>query len=370
MVPRLAAHPKVTGLLVGVPETLDFSTWQKDNPSVQWVHLRCGLFTRGREIGVKTQRKIEEFEPDVLFIPTGCFWSFKKVPVVNMVRNMEPFIQYPSRYFFTYKIRNWARLRANYRLIRKASRIIVVSKFVRNYLTNHLVINDNRIGIVYHGTDLFRCDPLMQKPSNVPKKWQGNFIFTAGLIYPYRGLEDIILALPHLDNSLNSPILVIAGKIGQGMKRYYHGLKKLIERSKLTSKIRWLGVLKEAEMNWCYRNCSTFVVTSRVEACPNIVLEAMAHGCISVSTDNPPMSELFGNVALYYPAGKADLLAQQICKVLKWPNEKREALKKHALARASKFSWDLCCQRTVGELEKAIEQNRFKSNFDARSERL
>ncbi len=53
-------------------------------------------------------------------------------------------------------------------------------------------------------------------------------------------------------------------------------------------------------------------MTSRAEACPNTVLEAMAHGAVSISTDQQPMPEFYGESAAYYRATDAAQLASQI----------------------------------------------------------
>lgn len=359
IIPRLATHPKITALLVGIPETIDFSNLQKDNPSVDWVRLRV-TFRIGREVDDRTKEKIEHFAPDVIFIPTARFWSLDRIPVVNMVQNMAPFIEPYKRYPIIQKIRNWMRAKEACKAIQKSNRIIAVSQFVKDFLVNNLNVTSRKIGVVYHGTKLFSNSQIVQKPLNIPNDWQGKFIFTVGLIYPYRGLEDIILALHRLNNSQKSLNLVIAGKIGQSMQRYYNELNKLIEQKGLASQIRWVGKLNEAEMNWCYQNCSIFAMTSRVEACPNIALEAMANRCLCISADNPPLPEIFGNAAVFYLPGNSDLLAQKIEEVLNWLDYQRQEMKTRALARASEFSWDSCCNQTVSELQKAIEKSKFK----------
>jgi len=96
-------------------------------------------------------------------------------------------------------------------------------------------------------------------------------------------------------------------------------------------------------------------VTSRAEACPNVVLEAMAHGCICVSTETPPMPKFFRDVAAYYPPKDERTLSEVIQKVLSWDKEKRYEISAQAINRASRFSWEVCAEKTVAELKLAIE---------------
>lgn len=352
LVPRLVGHADVEALLVGMPETIDVSEWRERAPSVQWVSLRCALVTRGREVGPEARKAIEQFSPDVVFVPTTRHFAWNGTPVVSMVRNMMPaapgLTAYPVE-----RVRTWARLRQMRSAVHRSDRVIAISQFVRDYLTDDIGLDRTRVGVVYHG-----IDPVderdMRQPVAVSHELTGRFVFTAGLIYPYRGLEDLIEAWGHLRTGSDRPPLVIAGKIGQGMKRYYRKLVGMVEGKGLTPHIRFVGVLDRGEMAWCYRNCAAFVMTSRVEACPNIALEAMAHGCVCISTDNPPMPEIFGESARYYRAGAADQLAQHIRDVLALPAERRQPIRCDVLARAGKFTWDLCCQRTIEQLQQAI----------------
>jgi len=352
LVPRLAGHPEVEALLVGTPETIDVSKWQERVPSVQWVSLRCALAARGREVGPEARKAIEQFSPDVFFIPTTRHFAWNGTPVVSMVRNMMPAA--PGRTAYPVEwVRTWARLRQMRSAVHRSDRVIAISQFVRDYLTDDLGLDQTRVGVVYHGIDPVD-DRDIRQPVEVSHELKGRFVFTAGLIYPYRGLEDLIEAWGHLRTGSDLPPLVIAGKIGQGMKRYYRKLVGMVEGKGLTPHIRFAGVLDRGEMAWCYRNCAAFVMTSRIEACPNIALEAMAHGCVCISTSNPPMPEIFGDAARYYHAGHCEELIQRLEEIWNLPANQREAMCRLTVARAGRFTWEACCQETIAELQKAI----------------
>ena len=154
--------------------------------------------------------------------------------------------------------------------------------------------------------------------------------------------------------------LIIAGDRDPVMNRYYKQLKKMVRNSNISDKICWAGKLNEAEMNWCYQNCHAFIMTSRVEACPNIVLEAMSHGCICVSTDSPPMPEIFGDSAIFYESEDGDALTLAIQTVLDWDNDQRMRAAERAVKRGECFSWDICVEKIVSSLAKALES--YKSN--------
>lgn len=352
LIPRLAVCPDVEALVVGMPETVDPSRWFGPISSVKWLRLRCSLSSRGREISRAGSRQIADFAPDVLFIPTTRYWSLDRVPVVNMVQNMMPATPCYSKHWLD-RVKTWGRFAQMRRAIERSRRIIAVSGFVRTYLTTALGISADKVGVVYHGTELSRDEPP-RRPGGIPDDWLGNFLFTAGSIYPYRGLEDIIRAWDCLPNSRPRPPIAIAGFVGRGMQRYYDGLKRLIREKNLDSHIRFIGAVTPSEMAWCYRNCSAFIMTSRVEACPNIALEAMANGCLCISTQNPPLPEIFDEAARYYPAGQPDALVDCIGTVLGMSPDQQREMKTRATDRASQFTWDACCDGTVAQLKNAI----------------
>lgn len=352
LVPRLATHPDVSSLLVGVPHAVELPKGGWGNGSVQWLPLhRPASPIRGGLTGSE-RKTIENFSPDLLFIPTSRFCPFPGVPVVNMVRNMMPMTPHNSRYCLE-RLRNWARFHQMRKAVLRANRVVAISQFVKDYLMHDLGLAEDRVGVVYHGTDL-HPDVPPRRPAALPADWAGSFVFTAGLIYPYRGLEDLIEAWRHLRGLSDLPHLVIAGKVGQGMSRYHAKLLRLVCERNLESHIHFVGLLDRSEMTWCYRNCSVFAMTSRVEACPNIALEAMANGSLCISTENPPLPEMFADAAWYYPAGESRILAERVCAVLRLARDRREAAQDRVIARAARFSWDTCCQRTVEELRRAI----------------
>ena len=354
LVPLLAAHPQIEALLVGMPETMDVAEWREGASSVQWLSLRCGLAARGREAGREARTAIDRFAPDVIFIPTSRHFALDGIPVVSMVRNMIPLTPREATSGME-RVRNWARLHQMKQAVQRSTRVIAVSQFVRDSLVTEVGIPKDRVGVVYHGIDSSSMLPLRK-----PSLFQGNspacFVFTAGEMYRYRALEDLIHAWTRLRDLGSLPTLVMAGKEGQGMSRYCAGLRRLVSGLGLDSHIRFAGALTRSEMAWCYRHCSMFIMTSRVEACPNTALEAIAHGCIVVAADNPPLPEMFETAAFYYPPGDYQALAVMTQKILQMPDSQKAECQERALHRARQFSWPRCVDRTVKELTLATER--------------
>lgn len=354
IIPRLGRHADVAELLVAVPDGLEFPNWEQECSSIECLRLRPAMGGSLRGVGGEVADAVKSFRPDVVFIPSARFWSCGETPVVNMVQNMAPFIGQNGMRSLTYRIRNRLRFEGACRAVKNAHRVVAVSEFVKSHLIESLGVDQTRVGVVYHGAHVFDGNTRVRRPPAMLDEGKHGFVFTAGLIYPYRGLEDIIVAWRHLREHASGPVLGVAGKIGQGMARYYNELKRRVRRSGLEDVIYFLGVLDEEEMAWCYRHCRAFVMSSRIEACPNTALEALANGCLNIAAENPPLPEIFGDATVYYPPGDSRALAERVRKVLNMSDSMRDDMSSKALCRASMFTWDLCCERTVEELQKAI----------------
>jgi glycosyltransferase involved in cell wall biosynthesis len=207
-------------------------------------------------------------------------------------------------------------------------------------------IDPGKIDLIYLGARN-PDDDGSEKPLVVPDSWDGRFLFTAGSIRPARGLEDLMRALGSLKSSPFVAGLVIAGQVDGRMERYKTRLDRYISREGLSAKIVWADTLDAAQMSWCYDHCLAFVMTSRVEACPNIALEAMAHGCACIASDNAPLPEIFGEGALYYPPKNGEALAKMVVQTTAFADVEALAKSRQVIARSKSFSWEKCAAQTV-----------------------
>ena len=294
---------------------------------------------------------IAERRPDVVFIPTARVLRVGGIPVVTMVRNMEP-LEVPFEGNAVVEgAKNVMRAAAARFACRRADRVIAVSDHVRDFLVERWRVPAERIGVIRHGVDPAPETELPVPPVLAPLAGK-RFLFTGGSIRPARGLEDVVRALGSVGSEVH---LVIAGTVDRGAEHYERAMKRLAEELGVASRILWAGHLGAQEMSWSFRNAAAFVMTSRAEACPNIVLEALAQGAVSVSTDHPPMPEFFADAAVYYRERNAGDLASRLVETLAMAEPERQRLRERARERAGTFTWDATARATVAELQRAID---------------
>jgi glycosyltransferase involved in cell wall biosynthesis len=334
LIPLLANDRRISALSMFVPERagiemdpgIDVRTWPRSDRN---------LTTLLRDLAAR--------QPDVVFVPTARHLSSGSVPVVVMVRNMEPLEVPFGGNTWVEGLRNVARAWEARRACRRATRVIAVSDHVRRFIVSHWHIGEDRIGTVYHGVD---GPGLSSRDDDTTDR---RTLFTAGSIRPARGLEDVIRALPLVDRDVR---LVIAGQVDPGCEGHAAGLRRLCDTLRVADRVTFAGQLGSSEIAEALHGSAAFVMTSRAEACPNTALEAMSCGSVIVSVDRPPMPEFFREAALYYPVAAAESLARQLRAVLADPAA-RDRLARAALLRAADFSWDTTRDRTIQELERA-----------------
>jgi len=172
--------------------------------------------------------------------------------------------------------------------------------------------------------------------------------------------ENIILAVGRLDKQKGFDTLIdVYSKIDTDWKLYIAGegnerknLEKLIKKLKLENKVILFGKVKNVFD--FYSKASIFVLSSKKEGFPNVLLEAMSCGCAVVSFDCPyGPSEIIDhnkNGLLVENQNKEEL--KKAIELLINNQELREKLSKEALKVREKYS----LEKIVSEWDKVIKK--------------
>lgn len=347
LMPVMHRHPGVKELVVFLPPAF-MPLLEKELPPE--VLIPCQDNSSGR---AALRGKIFQLSPDVVFFPTYRWLDIGRIPTVSMIRNMEPLLMPFGANRLVDAVKNLVRAYSARRACRQASRVIAVSHYVKDFLERSWYIPPDKIGVVYHGVKGPPGRESLAMPRGLTLQGVGGFLFTAGSIRPYRGLEDIIEALGLLAAQGRRPPLVIAGAASRLTLPYQKKIEALAVQKGVAEQIFWAGHLSASEMSWCYYHSKIFLMTSRIEACPNVALEAMSHGCLCLAADNPPLPEFFQEAAIYYRAHQADSLASVISQAFNLDPEEDEKLRTRARQQAQKFTWRETAERTLRELELA-----------------
>lgn len=352
ILPRLAADPRVESILCVSPSSIGIE--ELVAPSEKIRLETCAPFKPlSGGIDAEMEKLLSSYLPDIIFVPTARVAGFRNVPVVTMIQNMAPLVSW-EWYGLWQKFKLMVQRHETHRAVSQAVKVIAISGFVRQFLTEKWSVSPGKIESIYFGTPLPAEKAV--RPGVLPADW-GSFIFTAGSIEPYRSLEDIIKCAEYSRKTLGTPVrIVVAGHAKEDMHQYERHLKEMVRKAGVVPDICWAGQISAENMTWCYKNCSAFVMTSRVEAGPNTVLESMSCGAVCIAADNAPLPEFYGETALYYKPGDGGMLAARISEALSWDKAKKEKVSAAANARSCEFTWNKSAAKTVDLFEEILKR--------------
>jgi len=164
---------------------------------------------------------------------------------------------------------------------------LAVSKYVKHRTIELLRISPNKIGVVYNAIDTEFFKPC--KPSERTEKRKifgvedGFTIVFVGRIMPEKGLHHLILASKILKQKGYKFKLLIAGPLGhfdiEKLEGYPRFCFELINKLELFKDVKYLGHLDKNAMRDLYCVADLVALPSiGSDACPTVVLEAMAMG--------------------------------------------------------------------------------------------
>ena len=174
-------------------------------------------------------------------------------------------------------------------------------------------------------------------------------LFNVKRLHPLADHSTLLRAFALIDFSRLPARLVIAGS---GDER--DGLERLVRSLGLEGRVRFLGLVPNSEVARLHAAADLFVLSSRLEATPTVVLEALACGTRVVSTDNPggvELASIFGEDLRIVPRENPQALRDGILASLR---ENRRINEKTSRLIQERFSLLGLVDRYVEIYEEAL----------------
>ncbi len=232
---------------------------------------------------------------------------------------------------------------AYYRMVvapraRRAEALITVSEFSRGELSHHLGLSPERLQVIANGVDTsFRAPvPSELEDFRARRGLPPRYFAAIGSLKAHKNL----IRLKPIAASLPAPLVLLAGR---GAKRALGFDDSVIE----------LSPLPDADLARFYGGALAVLVPSLYEGFGLPALEAMACGAPVIAADAGAHPEVVGQAGLLVPA--LDGAAwKEACQRLFRDDELRRALSSAGVARAARFSWDDCAQKTLQVYRRAL----------------
>jgi glycosyltransferase involved in cell wall biosynthesis len=242
-------------------------------------------------------RAVEQFRPDVLL----ASWAYPdawaavelaretNLPVIAKVHGSDVLMlnQYPARQQRTTEA------------LRSADAVVAVSRHLASSV-EQVGVDRDRIHVVYNGIDTNLFCPAPAAASTPP------MVLFIGNLVPVKGLETLIDACADLRDR---GVAFQCCLIGQGPLE--QSLSRQIAEKRLSQQVQLIGPRRLEELPDWYRAASVFVLSSRSEGIPNVILEALACGTPVVAPRVGGIPEILDERCLV-PPGDAPAMSMAI----------------------------------------------------------
>ncbi|MBI3241210.1 MAG: glycosyltransferase family 4 protein [Chloroflexi bacterium] len=227
------------------------------------------------------------------------------------------------------------------RSVRRASHIIAVSQTTKNDLIELYNTPANKITVVYEGVDsIFKPTP---SPAIRAKYGLGDkpFIFSVSTLQPRKNFQRLIQAFARLPADFN---LVIAG--GKGW--LYDDIFAEAEKPAARGRVIFPGFVPDADLPALYTEAALFAYPSLYEGFGLPLLEAMACGTPTVTSNVSCLPEVAGGAAVLVDPYSVESIATGLKEAATTP----EPWVRKGLKRAAGFRWDEAASQLLALYQK------------------
>lgn len=275
--------------------------------------------------------------------PLAPMRAKKVVTIHDMTSFQMPEVHIPiKRRYFHVSIRAAARW---------ADALIFVSRSSQNDFLKYFPRDPASCHVVALGkSDEFRRDLDPQQVSRVVRNLglATPYILFIGMIEPRKNLDRLVRAFSAVAAKFPSHTLVIAGSKGWR----YQGLFDLVRSLGLEKRVVFTGFVAEQDKPYLIRGAQVFVYPSLYEGFGIPVLEALACGTPTLTSNVSSIPEITGDAALLVDPANDQEIADGLERLLR-DASLRAALADRSIQRSALFSWTITAAETLEVYRKA-----------------
>ncbi len=233
--------------------------------------------------------------------------------------------------------------------IKKADKIIAVSRRTEKDLIRHLGVNPAKITVSHIDVDeIYKSEADEFADGKVLKKYglKRGYILNGGGLEVRKNTEGVMRAYKIVFKKNKKevfvndfPQLVIWGKLMPQLAPLVTDAEKLAKEMNLATRVKFLDFVAQEDLPSLYRNAGMFVYPSFYEGFGLPVLEAMSQGVPVIASKCSSLPEVGGDSVLYCDPENIQDIAMVMRNVLA-NKELREILSRRGKERSKNFSWE------------------------------
>jgi glycosyltransferase involved in cell wall biosynthesis len=237
--------------------------------------------------------------------------------------------------------------------VRRAQRFIAISESTKADMRRCLGIEPDRIDVTPLAVSgAYRPDVGLDVREAVRRRYQlpAEYLLYVGRLEPRKNLPGLLEAYRAVCASRqNVPTLVLAGARG------WHSAELDIQLEKLGSRVRSIGYIPEADLPALYCGAHVFIYPSFYEGFGIPVLEALACGVPTITSNISSMPEVAGDAAELVDPHSTLALADSLHRLLT-DDRRRADLRRRSLRRAAEFSWERTARLTIESYDRTLAE--------------
>jgi len=251
--------------------------------------------------------------------------------------------------------------------IKKADRIVAVSRRTEKDLIQHLGVSPMKISQSYIDVDeIYKNNVETHLNASLPGKYKlkPGYILAGGGYEVRKNVEGVIRAYKELDSRFPAspaggrgndkhdelPKLVIYGKLLPQLAPLATDAEKLVKELNLTKQVKLLDMVPQKDMPALFKNASIFVYPSHYEGFGMPILEAMNTGTPVITSKVSSLPEVGGDSVLYCHHDDVEDIAM-VMKNVMLNKDLRETLSARAKERAGQFDWNKFTEKVLNIIE-------------------
>ncbi|MBU1292128.1 glycosyltransferase family 4 protein [Patescibacteria group bacterium] len=286
--------------------------------------------------------KIRQQKVDLMHFPHFNVPIFYNQPFVITIHDLI-LKKFPTRRASTlgpirYWLKNLAYDSVIKSAIKRAKKIIAVSKYTKEDILKYFDVESDKIKVIYEGSPkpniraIRRLNVFGHRMAEYSP-----YLLYVGNAYPHKNLERLISTFKGLVKEKKNLKLVLVGELDY----FYQRLQKISP-----AQVVFTDFVSDQELVKLYQNASLYVFPSLCEGFGLPPLEAMTYNLPVVCSKNSCLPEILGQAAIYFDPENTDDMVDKIKKVL--DNKKlQKKLIFQGKETIKKYSWHKMAKETL-----------------------
>ncbi|MFA5128889.1 MAG: glycosyltransferase family 1 protein [Patescibacteria group bacterium] len=245
--------------------------------------------------------------------------------------------------------------------LKKAEKIIAVSKNTKKDITEIFKINPGKVEVIYEGVE-FRNLPSKKETAcgveseicfedlKVKYGLKDDYALFLGTIEPRKNIVALVQAfcgLIYKNKNLEKKYqLILAGVRGWKYKNVFKEIEACQKKLGESGEIKYIGYVPGREKFSLMKGAACFIFPSFYEGFGLPVLEALSLGVPTITSNKSSLPEIAGQAAILINPEKVLEISSALEKILVDRNL-REELSKKGIIQAEKFNWKKCAEETL-----------------------